>query len=539
MEISGEPYKQRHLGDYLGFVRRQWYIVALALVIGVVLAVALLKVLPKTYESTASVLVKPTIVTGTPTNGRTVTQVNLDTEAQVVKSVPVSTEVKKRLSSPLTASKLASYVSIAVPPNTTIMNITYAAGTASVAKDGAQTYAEAYIDYQTQQAKDQVDAQLKVLDDNFASTAKDISALNKKIAANVLDTAATKDAQQSLLTLQRRSTALSSRRIPLETASTTAGSVIDSASTPSRPASPNPKLVGASSVALLLLLGLLLAWARDRRRGKIRHEDEIESEAHIEVLGTVHDTRLIDGTSRRSRRRADSSTQHYRQIVHAISARIDVTGGALLVTGIGGTTLAQEVAHTLGVAMARTGSNVLLIGSDGEPTWSASSTSDGEGSPAELATTSLTGAHLKVNGNVLTTELGSYLEELESSWRRVLLSTPPMGRSADAQAIAPFVQLTVLVLELNRATRTELADAMRQLRQVGTSTVVAIVLDGVPARAQRASSQSQSRSQSRSRSQSQSPAPAVEPTEQEAVHDDSESADSIHDERVTGLKRRG
>ena len=103
--------------DYVGVLRRRWWIVLALTCVGIVGAFGYVTVAPKTYTATASVNVNPTAadqsngVAGSRTSGATV---NLDTEAQVVTSTAVATLAGKTLHSTLTPYKLAAQVNVTV-----------------------------------------------------------------------------------------------------------------------------------------------------------------------------------------------------------------------------------------------------------------------------------------------------------------------------------------------------------------------------------------------------------------------------------------
>src|SRR3954462_10063541 len=80
------------VSDYLGMVRRHWWIVLAFLLAGAVGATLGARTQPKVYESTASVLVSPVgSQDANASGGRTNAAINLDTEAQLVTSTDVAT----------------------------------------------------------------------------------------------------------------------------------------------------------------------------------------------------------------------------------------------------------------------------------------------------------------------------------------------------------------------------------------------------------------------------------------------------------------
>lgn len=457
--------------DYLGALRRQWYVVLASVIVGALLAGGLLSVLPKAYGSTSSVLVEPTTSNTSQSDSRTVGAINMDTEAQVVKSIPVATAVKSATSSPLTAAQLAKRVNVNVPANTTILQITYQDSSATEAQAIAQAFATSYLDFRNTQATDLATAQTQRLDKQAQSAQRAIAATNRKIASLDPTSPERAGAVQDLAQLRSRLKWIQKRLLPLQTPPSSAGSIIADATVNKAPVKPNKVLVGGSSLGLCILLGLVLAWWRDGREGRLRSAREVEQDLQIEVLGTVNDTEL--GAVETNRR----AVQQYRQVVHAAVARLGGSG-ALLVTGVGTQSMAEEVAATLSAELARTGTDVRLIYSDDRAARAfASSLANATRPPTVgLDATSLAALQVTVDGDVQNRDLPALLADAPEDTRQILFATPPTGLSADAQAISPYASFTLLVVTLDQNTHAEVAEALRQLHQVGASEVGAVVI---------------------------------------------------------------
>src|SRR5579862_4927511 len=122
MAASARP-DSMELADYLGVLRRRWWIVVLLVVVGAGAGAAYAKVAPKTYS--ASVLIE---VTALPNNansvsGRTGGNVNMDNEAQVATSTEVSAIAARTLHDGVSAQTLSKDITVAVPPNTTFLQL--------------------------------------------------------------------------------------------------------------------------------------------------------------------------------------------------------------------------------------------------------------------------------------------------------------------------------------------------------------------------------------------------------------------------------
>src|SRR5215468_4306764 len=172
--------------DYMGVLRRRWWIVLALTIVGLVAAFAYVTVAPKAYTATASVNVVPTAadqtnpVAGSRTNGATV---NLDTEAQVVQSTTVATIAAKMMHSPLTPWALDQQVNVTVPPNSSILDISCKASTPVGAATCANDFAKAYLQNRSTTASNDVNRQLSTLRQKISDLNKSVSALSTKIAS--------------------------------------------------------------------------------------------------------------------------------------------------------------------------------------------------------------------------------------------------------------------------------------------------------------------------------------------------------------------
>ena len=187
--------------DYIGVLRRRWWIVLVCAIIGLVAAFGYVTVAPKTYTATASVNVVPTaadqtnVVAGSRTSGATV---NLDTEAQVVQSTTVAVIAGRTMHSPLTAWALAQQVNVTVPPNSSILDISCTASTPEGAAACANAFAKAYLQNRSQSAANYINQQLVTLQKKINGLNQAKTALTTKLSS-LPKNSPTKAADQALL----------------------------------------------------------------------------------------------------------------------------------------------------------------------------------------------------------------------------------------------------------------------------------------------------------------------------------------------------
>ena len=91
---------------YLGWLRRRWWILLLAAILGTAGGLAVTQLQHARYTSTTSVLVRPLATGGSDNTNNQNAKVNLDTEAQVVRSLVVGERARGLMKSGTPADNL-------------------------------------------------------------------------------------------------------------------------------------------------------------------------------------------------------------------------------------------------------------------------------------------------------------------------------------------------------------------------------------------------------------------------------------------------
>ena len=263
------------LGDYGGLVRRQWPLILLGVLIGGIFGITALGAAPKTYESTTSLIVQPT---GDDTNvegGRTSSTINLDTEAQLVTSTVVAARAAELMHSSLEPRELAKHVAVQVPANTSVLEITFAASSAANAQQGAETFADAYLDNRKDLAQDKVKANVAHLLDTIDSLNADLVKVNDDLQGAISDSRRAYLITQRALLIQQIRTS-TSQLGPLQSEDVQPGTVITQAQKPTSPSGLSPLLVLVSGLFIGLLLGLVAAVIRDRSDHRVRSRRDLD-----------------------------------------------------------------------------------------------------------------------------------------------------------------------------------------------------------------------------------------------------------------------
>ncbi len=486
---------------YVGWLRRRWWIVLALAIVGLVGAFGYVMVAPKTYTATAAVNVTPvpTDQSG-PTSGSKgagSTQVNLDTEAQIVTSSTVATIAGHALHSPLTPYKLSQEISVTVPPNSSILDINCSASTAIGAAACANAFAHAYLANRSGTAVRTINSELHGLSTKISSDQKQAATLSAKIHAlpkgssQLLSTQSARNAYVS----QVRSLTNTESTLTGELSQTQGGSIITSAQPPGKPSSPQKALVLPSGLLVGLLIGLLAAFLVDRRDKRLHSAKDVERQFNVPVLLDLPEAafgREVSVVSPRSR------TGHaFTELAHTTSAALGEGNHVVVVAGTASSATRSIIAANLAATLARTHAEVVLVcaalngtmvpallgvGDDGEGLSELvagnATIRDVVRKPVAIpglwvitpgADTSLAVYHLQHD---VAREVTSWLRR---DARYVIIEVQATEEGADTFALAEFADAAIITLETDRTERDDVADCIRRLRQLQTPVLGSVV----------------------------------------------------------------
>src|SRR5215469_15550372 len=174
------------LADYLGVLRRRWLMVLALTVAGTALAGAYYYLAPRSYAATALLQVNALQNNANALGGRTSGPVNMDNEAQIAQSATVAAIAKPKLHSPLSVTGLLKDVKVAVPPNTTFLQITCSAGTADLAARCANAFGRAYLYNRRSTALGLITSGIKALEAQASALETSITRLRIKVGRHGL-----------------------------------------------------------------------------------------------------------------------------------------------------------------------------------------------------------------------------------------------------------------------------------------------------------------------------------------------------------------
>lgn len=383
------------------------------------------------YSSTAQVQVPPRVVAGT----NVAQPVDMGTEKAVATSSAVVTLAANKLHEPVSAVDRG--LSVAVPVDTEILQITHTGGTPAQAQRRAQAVASAYVSYRTEQQRNELAAVKKA---------------NGK--GNV--------------TL-----------VPAP-----APALINDADLPASPSSPNHSTDLAIALVIGLVLGVGVAFVADRRDDRVRGGTDLAAQSRAPLLGQVPAYRPAGVVG------ASPAADAYRQVRARLSRALTAERARTLLVTSASAHRTGDTAANLAAGLARTGTRVVLVG-PAEPFGLPAEPTLGDvlagtaGVADAVRHTGIHGLSLLPAGAYGDPDAlldGAALTQVvhELCWRAdlVILDAPPVGAGPDAESLAAHADLVLLVARARRTRRRQVRQAVERLGAAGTS-LAGCLLDGV------------------------------------------------------------
>ena len=355
---------------YLGVLRRRWWVVLVLACLGILAAGAYIVESPKTYTAVATVNVTATGINqsqgGAVAGGRTSNAVNLDTESQIVKLTTVATIAARTLHSPLTPTALLVNVSVAVPANSSILQVSCQAKSPPQAAACANAFADAYLQNRSATAAATTDSELKTVRNQLSDLEKSTTRLNLQIRSLPVNSPQRASAQSQLQSDsgQLRSLANQAASLSAQAAASSGGSIISKATPPATPSSPKKKIILPSGLLAGLLIGLIIAFAWDKRDTRIkdaRNLGQFGVPTLLTVSGKDLDRELLAAPR-------STAGLEFTELARSLTAGRVRDDQLLMVAGASAGPSVTVTAANLAVALARTHSAVILVCPAGQGT---------------------------------------------------------------------------------------------------------------------------------------------------------------------------
>jgi capsular exopolysaccharide synthesis family protein len=475
-------------------------------VAGVALVLAALYSFLRTpvYSSKAEVLVRPITSDRFGDAARTNDLVSLETEREVVLSSTVADLAVVKLVPPDQvgaveglAESLLEHVAVEIPPDSQVLEIVYSDTDPVRAQQGAQAFADSYLEFKTKQALDASLSRSQSIQQQIAELENQVREENKKIAASAPGSAEQRDAQLLRDVLTGQIAVLRNGLVSVTTTDIDPGEVISAARRPRSPSSPKHVVNLGLGLFLGLISGVALAFFRDRMDDRLRGRLDLERAAGAPVLAVVPKLPWKDPdvpTLMTVEEPGTAVSEAYRRLRTSIlmMARRRQLKSLIVVSALekeGKSTTAANLC----VVLAQTGKRVLLVSAD----LRRPRVHEFFGLPNEPGLTDLlsgvvpaTDAFQKSGVDNLwvlpSGRIAQQFEPLESEkFRRLLeglntvdfvvIDCPPVLAVADSLALAPHVDGVLLVADAEKSTRAAVIQARDQLEQAGGELVGAVL----------------------------------------------------------------
>ncbi|HZN17421.1 MAG TPA: Wzz/FepE/Etk N-terminal domain-containing protein [Micromonosporaceae bacterium] len=480
--------------DYFGWLRRRWWILAAGAIVGLAAAAGFTAIQPRTYTATTSVQVRQIGPDANPN-----AKVNLDTEAQIIRSTVVATRAQALLRTPEAPESLARRVDVTVPPNSQVLHVSFDSPTRAGARDGSRAFTQAYLDLRVDIARRDLDTEIAELRKQIEDTNRQLTQVAGKIASlppsNVERQRA--EADRSVLTNQLGT--LNGRLSPLLATSLDPGLIISEPSLPARPSSPKRMLNLASGFGAGLLLGIALALLLDRLDTRVRRSRDIADRLGVPVLlelsGRLTAPALLPATDKMSRELGRLRNV----LLTTVPEPAAGAGGRrmLLVAASPGAATGFLVGN-LAAAYARTGAQVAVVTTNPDSPLAAMAGNDPGPGLAEVLRRDLPALHaltavpavpqlrvllpgqLDPESELPVAGLLEVLAELADRFDHVLIETAPPSLAVEAQALASHVDAVLLVAEARHTRGREVTTAIQQFDQVQAPVIGAVLVPRLP-----------------------------------------------------------
>ncbi|NES29838.1 lipopolysaccharide biosynthesis protein [Micromonospora terminaliae] len=482
---------------YLEWLRRRWWILALAALLGIGSGLLVTQMQTRTYTSTTSVLVRqvgPDAVPGT--------KVNLDTEAQVVRSLVVAERARALLKTGTASEDLVRSLTVTVPPNSQVLQIAYEGTTPQAAQNGSHSFAQAYLDLRLATATKAVENEITSIKQQIAEVNKDLAATAGKIAAAPANSAARAQAEANRQVLTNQLTRLNERLSPLQDNAPDPGQIISDAALPRKPSSPNRTLNLASGMGAGLLFGIVLALVLDRLDTRVRRGRDVTARTGLPTLLELP-VRAPSLTVLPPAHRVSRELGRLRNVLLSIMPEPRPgRGRQLLLTDTSPGRAAGFVVGNLAAAYARTGAQVAVVTTRADSPLTAMfgglkprrTLADvlrhDVGALAALTPApGLNTLRLLLPGDLDTdvelpvASMLTILNELADRFDHVLIETARPTQAVEAQALARHVDGVILVIESGRTRSSEITAALQQFEQVDAPVLGSVLAPRLPEQA--------------------------------------------------------
>lgn len=271
---------------------RQWWLIALVTVAGLLASAAYLVLAPREY--TASTTVNLTVISTEPFAGRSAPSSLLDEQEEkaIAQSFVVASRAAEEQGLGMSAQEIRRASTVSASSGAAVVTVNFTASSAERAAAGADAVAGAYLSFRQERAEERITQLVEGLDGRIEELAEQIVEIDGELGQ--LDADSSSRAQLASERDQRETelTNFLGQRNGLQGVDTAPGVVLSSAEDSSVDVAPSARLTLLTGLAAGLVLGVLVAFVRDLRDRRLRSADELGRAFGAPVLSEVGE---VDG----------------------------------------------------------------------------------------------------------------------------------------------------------------------------------------------------------------------------------------------------
>jgi len=253
--------------ELIRVVLGKWWLVLLTTVLGASAAYLYSSAQPASFTANAQVLLRPVLwspLLGGPE------EVKPETEVLVASSPAVAERARETLGSEADVSDLAKRLDVSVAGAGDVLDFSFSGSSALDSIDGATAFAQAYIDFRSEDAESSADRYRAPLESQISGLEGQIRKIRREL--NLTSTASPRYA----LLLEKLNDAVDTRQLfrdklaPLMSFSTDAGKLLGVSQSGSTAAAPTTSASCFVGAAFGMMVGIVLAFAFAKGRGTPR-----------------------------------------------------------------------------------------------------------------------------------------------------------------------------------------------------------------------------------------------------------------------------
>jgi polysaccharide biosynthesis transport protein len=468
-----EPTTQHALTSayYLSVIRRRRRIVIACALIGALVGTLYVLTRPGGYASTASVVIRP--VTADPLGDSTQQTISPVTEQSVMASTVVAQRAADILEDGADAEDLLKHLTVSNPTDTSVLSATYKASTPEGARDGAQAFADAYLEYRQGQYDGIKERQLASIDAELTPLHDNVAEAQTAVAAVAPGTQAFFNAQQQVDRLQARVIEAESQRSQIDAVDTTPGEVIKPARLPTGTSGVPTALTVVAATVLGAMIGIVAALVRQRTDSHMRARPDFVEIFDEPPLGEIRQ----DGGRRRGAL-ASRNMSDFRHLRVRLWPSRPVKLQKVLVADVENPRTTAAVVEGLAQSLANAHWRVLVVWPDLPGSGFDTSALENVDGVRLMPWSSVDGYS---SDSIDPTSLINTLEDATDLDDVVLLAAQPIASTTELPELYSLVDGVLVTVDPSAVRTDTLQTALDEVKTMG-GEVAGVVVTPVPAR---------------------------------------------------------